>query len=192
MTPWVPMQKPIDQKHIGKLLEELGEATAAASRCFIQGLAALEPDTGKPNQIWLEDELADLLANVQLCVEHFGLDSQRIAARVDRKKAGLREWHQMPAEPELSTTGEPYRGSPSDDADRAMKKLRQALDAWQPQALREKIADDIRDFAETAELLKPENAENFGRGTAIGMLYDLATKIEESHDDADDRGSAAG
>lgn len=95
ISPWRPMTKPIDLKHIGKLLEELGEATAAASRCAIQGIEESEPTTGKLNREWLEDELADVQANVQLVVAHFGLDWNRMAKRTGRKKVRLRQWHAM-------------------------------------------------------------------------------------------------
>lgn len=96
--PWEPMRKPIDLKHMGKLGEELGECQAASSRCMIQGIDAAEPVTGKPNREWLEDELADVLANGILNVEHFNLDLDRILARAVRKMALLRVWHGMLAE----------------------------------------------------------------------------------------------
>jgi hypothetical protein len=95
LNPWQPMSRPIDLKHIGKLQEELGEASAACARCVIQGIDENEPVTGKPNRQWLEDELADVFANIDLVVAHFGLDADRILARVDRKKEHLRGWHAM-------------------------------------------------------------------------------------------------
>lgn len=95
LNPWRPMSKPIDQKHIGKLIEELGEATSAAARCLIQGIDEKEPITHKLNRDWLSEELADVLANIDLVVEHFGLDRTRMAVRVDRKKTHLRGWHSM-------------------------------------------------------------------------------------------------
>lgn len=92
------MQKPIDLKHLGKLGEELNEAGAAQNRCVIQGIDEREPITGKSNREWLEDELADVMANTELCVEHFKLDEARMRDRADRKKAHLRGWHSMLAE----------------------------------------------------------------------------------------------
>lgn len=66
-SPWVPMTRAIDQKHVGKLLEELGELIEVGSRC-------LEPDTDwlgmKPK---LENEMADVAAGIALNLEHFGL-----------------------------------------------------------------------------------------------------------------------
>ncbi len=95
INPWVPMKKPIDLKHMGKLMEELAECLAATSRCVIQGVEEAESVTGKSNRQWLREEIADVLANVDLVIEHFGLDKQAIEERRERKKAGLREWHGM-------------------------------------------------------------------------------------------------
>lgn len=94
-TPWHPMSNPVDVKHLGKLAEELGELSAAVARCLIQGIDECEPVTGKPNREWLEDELADVFAGMQLVVPHFGLNVQRIEERIDRKMTRLRNWHEM-------------------------------------------------------------------------------------------------
>lgn len=105
--PWIPMSRPIDIKHAGKLLEELGEANevlantsqavgkaiAALSRCVIQGLKGQEPVTHKVNREWLEDELADVMANIELCAEHFGLRQRRMFIRGTAKKKRLKAWH---------------------------------------------------------------------------------------------------
>lgn len=95
MNPWVPITTPIDLKHLGKLGEELGEASAAVSRCIIQGVGAAEPVTGKPNVVWLEDELADVLANIELVTQHFDLDRERMHRRAIGKARQLRAWHSM-------------------------------------------------------------------------------------------------
>lgn len=95
VNPWQPMQRPIDLKHLGKLNEELAEAAAAVSRCIIQGIDECEPVTGKPNRLWLEEELADVRANIELVALHFKLDHQGIQSRAARKRALLRQWHEM-------------------------------------------------------------------------------------------------
>ncbi len=97
LNPWRPMSRPrpIDLKYLGKLSEELGEAISAVSRCIIQGIDERAPITEKPNREWLEDELADVLANIELVTAHFGLDRRRMADRQERKKAHLRGWHSM-------------------------------------------------------------------------------------------------
>jgi NTP pyrophosphatase (non-canonical NTP hydrolase) len=95
MNPWKPMTRSIDLKHIGKLLEELGECSAAASRCMIQGINEREPTSAKSNQVWLEEEIADVRANLELVIEHFNLDPEFIKERTRRKKAQLKIWHNM-------------------------------------------------------------------------------------------------
>lgn len=93
MLPWHPMTKKIDLKHLGKLVEETGELSAASARCIIQGIDECEPVTGKINREWLEDEIADVMANCLLVVEHFNLNDERIADRANMKGERLRKWH---------------------------------------------------------------------------------------------------
>lgn len=93
--PWTPMTRPVDLKHLGKLGEELGECGAAVSRCIIQGIEEAEPVTGKPNHQWLLEELADVLANIDLVVTHFGLDHDLMIERAERKRVQLRAWHEQ-------------------------------------------------------------------------------------------------
>jgi hypothetical protein len=88
------MTEPIDIKHIGKLGEEICESGAAIFRCIIQGIDEREPETGKLNREWLEDELADVTANMELVAVHFGLDIERMNARSEKKKLRLYRWHQ--------------------------------------------------------------------------------------------------
>lgn len=95
MNPWVPMSVPRDIKTLGKLQEENGELGAALARCLIQGIDACEPVTGKPNRLWLTEEIADVAANIALVIERFNLDSEFISARMERKMAQLRTWHEM-------------------------------------------------------------------------------------------------
>jgi NTP pyrophosphatase (non-canonical NTP hydrolase) len=99
-NPWHPMSKPIDLKHLGKLAEEVNELGSAVSRCIIQGIDESEPVTHKLNREWLEDEIADVLANIELVIDHFNLDGLRIFKRRKRKKVHLRGWHSMLAEGE--------------------------------------------------------------------------------------------
>ncbi len=89
------MSNEIDLMVAGKFAEELGECGAAVSRCIIQGVDEREPSTGKPNREWLEDEIADVLANAALVQERFALSSTRIAARVVFKTGYLRQWHSL-------------------------------------------------------------------------------------------------
>jgi NTP pyrophosphatase (non-canonical NTP hydrolase) len=95
-NPWQPMTLSIDLKLLGKLGEECNELGSAVCRCIIQGIAEREPVTGKPNREWLEDEIGDVIANINLVTQHFGLDTARIAKRVIRKTEHLRAWHSLP------------------------------------------------------------------------------------------------
>ena len=95
LNPWIPMSCALDLKVIGKLGEETCELGAAIFRCVIQGVDECEPITLKPNRQWLTEEVADVLANIELVTEHFGLDVEAIRARVAKKKAHLRGWHAM-------------------------------------------------------------------------------------------------
>lgn len=98
-APWVPMKEPIAVKHLSKLIEELGEATSAAARCLMQGIDEAEPSTGKPNREWLAEELADVLCNANLVIEHFRLDGFLMTERMNKKQAHLRRWHSMEPHP---------------------------------------------------------------------------------------------
>ena len=77
-NPWHPITDVIDLKHLGKLGEECNELGAAISRAIIQGMDGVNPDTGKINRNWIEDEIADVLANTWLVRVRFNLDHDRI------------------------------------------------------------------------------------------------------------------
>lgn len=94
-SPWHPIKDAVDLKHLGKLSEELGEAQAAVSRCIIQGVDGEEPVTGKLNREWLENELADVLANINLVALRFNLNEDRMNRRAAKKMVHLKQWHDM-------------------------------------------------------------------------------------------------
>ncbi len=91
-SPWTPEADPQRLKVLGKFGEETGELSAAICRCIIQGIDEAEPVTGKINREWLEDEIADVMANIQITVDHFGLDRDRISVRLGRKHEYQRRW----------------------------------------------------------------------------------------------------
>jgi NTP pyrophosphatase (non-canonical NTP hydrolase) len=95
MNPWTPMTDQVSVKILGKLAEELGELTAAVSRCLIQGIAESEPVTGKPNRQWLEEEIADVVAGLTMTMQHFQLDVEKCDSRSLRKMENLAAWHAM-------------------------------------------------------------------------------------------------
>ena len=95
INPWQPITHAIDLKHLGKLAEEVNELGAAIARCIIQGIDEFEPVTGKTNREWLMDEIADVRANVALCVNHFKLDDSYMDSRMFQKVKLLQKWHNM-------------------------------------------------------------------------------------------------
>lgn len=94
-SPWHPEKDPVALKHLGKLAEELAEAGAVVARCIIQGIGEEHPETGEPNIEWLENELADVIANINLVVLHFELDEGRMNERSAKKIVHLKKWHDM-------------------------------------------------------------------------------------------------
>lgn len=95
LNPWHPIKNSIDLKHLGKLAEEVNELGAAIARCIIQGVDECEPVTKKPNKVWLEQEIADVLAGINLTIERFKLDAKFISERSLLKEKRLQEWHYM-------------------------------------------------------------------------------------------------
>lgn len=94
-NPWHPISDAVQLKTLGKLAEELGEAQAAVARCIIQGVNEAHPETGMLNRLWLENELADVLANISLVIDHFTLNGPRMDQRALHKMVRLREWHRQ-------------------------------------------------------------------------------------------------
>lgn len=93
--PWHPITDSVDLKHIGKFVEECGEAAAIGGRCIIQGLDEHNVKEGKPNRQCLEDEIADLETNIELLKQRFGLDRERIYRRAVDKMPKLKAWHEL-------------------------------------------------------------------------------------------------
>lgn len=91
-SPWHPEADPTRLKVLGKLIEELNECSAAAARCIIQGIDEAEPETGKINRVWLEDEVADVIANVRCTIENLDLNQARIYLRSERKYDYITRW----------------------------------------------------------------------------------------------------
>jgi hypothetical protein len=95
VSPWVPMSDPIHLMVMGKFAEELTECASAVARCMIQGVDECEPSTGRPNREWLQDEIADVLANMRLVRERWNLDWDAVEKRCRFKLEYLRKWHSM-------------------------------------------------------------------------------------------------
>lgn len=98
MNPWKPITNSTDLKYLGKLCEELGELSQVVSRCIIQGTHEFNPDNDKMNLTWLEEEIADVIANIELVRQKFNLDQRAINGRVTNKISLLKKWHEMTEE----------------------------------------------------------------------------------------------
>lgn len=77
---------------IGKLGEECSELAAKCFRAMIQGLDELDPDTGRTNISQLQDEIADVAAQITLAQQYLALDSHQLKDRARRKVAFKRPW----------------------------------------------------------------------------------------------------
>lgn len=131
VNPWMPMSSPRDLKVLGKLGEETGELSQVISRCIIQGVMESNPDNGKLNKRWLEEEIADVRANMTLVKERFDLDGPFIVERTMQKMAKLRQWHEMV----------PFKGYSTVESLRAEK----ALASGDPEVHLQAIADHAAD-----------------------------------------------
>lgn len=91
-SPWQPETSQHKLAVLGKLAEEGTEVATAAVRCIIQGIDEREPVTGKLNREWLEDEIADVLAQIERATHELDLDSERILHRANTKYTYTRKW----------------------------------------------------------------------------------------------------
>jgi hypothetical protein len=90
--PWQPITDTKDLKCLGKLGEESGELSQVICRIIIQGIDQCNPDTGISNRLWLEKEIADVLANIQLVMERFDLNEQFISDQGVEKYSKIKNW----------------------------------------------------------------------------------------------------
>lgn len=95
MRPWHPMTDPVAVKTLGKLGEEAGELCQIVCRCLIQGIDETDPTKDITNREWLENELADVAANLRLVKDYFDLDTEKINKRITEKMERLKRWHEM-------------------------------------------------------------------------------------------------
>lgn len=92
---WVPITDLVDLAHLGKLGEESGELSSIIARCIIQGIDGVDPSTGKPNRIALQDEIADVRAMSYMAIDRFNLSLDEIDLRANRKIIMKQKWHNM-------------------------------------------------------------------------------------------------
>jgi hypothetical protein len=95
VSKWVPTTDLMMLRRMGKLQEELGELTAVAARVVIQGIDEIDPSSGKVNRLRLEEESADVLAQIDETIERLNLDRTFIEGRRARKRAAMKAWEAM-------------------------------------------------------------------------------------------------
>lgn len=95
MNPWAVTRDPKLLRRMGKLLEELGEASSVASRVIIQGIEEIDPSSGQANRRRLVDELADVQAQIDETRELLAIDVGYFEARVARKRSNMQEWEAL-------------------------------------------------------------------------------------------------
>lgn len=79
-------------RRMGKLCEELGELSAVAARVIIQGIDEVDPSSGKRNRQRLEEELADVQAQIGCTVATLQLDQAHMGKRTAAKMQQMGEW----------------------------------------------------------------------------------------------------
>lgn len=92
MHPWAPDACPKQARRIGKTMEELAELMSVIARINIQGIDAIDPASGKPNRQRLEEESADVMAQLQCNADAFHLRDMLIFERMCRKITEMHQW----------------------------------------------------------------------------------------------------
>lgn len=92
MNPWTPDPCPKQARRIGKTLEELAELSKILARISIQGLDAVDPKTGVSNLQSLQEETADVQAQINLNVAFFRMDQDMLLNRIEKKEDQMTQW----------------------------------------------------------------------------------------------------
>lgn len=80
---------------MGKTGEELAELSSVCSRVLIQGIDAIDPNSGKSNRSRLEEEIADVYAQLDETVQVLNLGTEYISERREHKREQMKEWEQL-------------------------------------------------------------------------------------------------
>lgn len=95
ITKWVPTTDLKELRRLGKLQEELNELGAVVARCIIQGFDKTDPSSNKVNGQRLEEEIADVYAQLHLVEKHYGLDVLKINGRIEEKLGQMSQWETL-------------------------------------------------------------------------------------------------
>lgn len=95
LQPWYVETSSQRLRRFGKTLEELGELQAVVACCIIQGIDEVDPSSGKLNRKRLEEEIADVYAQLSLLMGVFNLDQQFIYTRSNDKVDQMHTWERL-------------------------------------------------------------------------------------------------
>jgi len=105
MSKWVPISDPMLQRRMGKTGEECSELGAVVNRIQIQGIDEVDPGSGKTNRQRLEEEIADVYAQLDENIARLGLREEFIEQRRAVKRGYMQEWEQLFAPSNVEITG---------------------------------------------------------------------------------------
>ena len=91
-SPWRPEKDQVILALLGKASEEAAELINILCRAIIQGLDQDDPETGKPNILAIQDEVADMQAQLSLLKEYLDLNRVYIKERANAKFNHKDKW----------------------------------------------------------------------------------------------------
>lgn len=92
VSKWELEESPILRRRIGKTNEEICELGKVLNRMALQGVDATDPSTGELLIDQLHEEVADVLAQIEVNEKFFKLDMCRINVRKKQKIKQMYEW----------------------------------------------------------------------------------------------------
>jgi len=101
MSKWIPINDLMLQRRMGKTGEEVCELGAVVNRIQIQGIDEIDPASGKTNRQRLEEETADVYAQLDENISRLGLSLEFIEQRRQVKRGYMQEWEAMFEKEEL-------------------------------------------------------------------------------------------
>lgn len=98
VTKWELESSPLIRRRMGKTTEECNELASVCARIDLQGIDSIDPSSGKPNRRRLAEEIGDVYAQLDECLnnaEALGIDIDFINERRARKRADMQTWEAM-------------------------------------------------------------------------------------------------
>ncbi len=95
MNKWEPTMSPLILRRMGKTIEEAGELLDVCGRVIIQGIDEIDPGTDLTNRQRLENEIADVYAQLDETVLMLELKVSAISRRRAHKRGLMGEWEAL-------------------------------------------------------------------------------------------------